>query len=222
VRGTLVHRLLETLDFAGGSPADAARVAAVAAELHVQASSSECSQIADLLTAARSTELAGRLAAAGLRREVPFAFVAGPVDTLVTGRLDAVVSEPGGGCLVVDYKSDRVNAADDLAALVDREYGAQRLIYALAALHAGDTDVEVVHWFLDRPGEWVSARFDAAEMTVLQAQLTSRMRLVGTRGYSVSDQPHTGLCTGCPGRGTLCSWSLDATIGSRATETARD
>ncbi len=222
VRGTLVHRLLETLDFAGESEVDAARVAAVAAELEVQAPASECSQIAELLAAARSTELAGRLAASGLRREVPFVFVAGPAETLVTGRLDAVVSEPGGGCLVVDYKSDRVNAADDLAALVDREYGAQRLIYALATLHAGHTDVEVVHWFLDRPHEWVSAHFEATEMTVLQAQLTSRMRQVGTRGYSVSDQPHVGLCTGCPGRGTLCSWTLDATMGSRVGETARD
>ncbi len=51
--------------------------------------------------------------------------------------IDLLASEADGGALVVDYKSDRVGAGVDLEALVERDYGVQRLLYALAVLRDG-------------------------------------------------------------------------------------
>ena len=51
---------------------------------------------------------------------------------LVTGVIDVLAREADGGLLVVDYKSDRLDASERLAAAVERDYGLQRLIYALA------------------------------------------------------------------------------------------
>ena len=73
--------------------------------------------------------------------------------------IDLLAEESDGGCLVVDYKSDRLAGADDLDALVRREYSVQRLVYALAVLRDGAPRVEIAHWFLERPEEWVAAGY---------------------------------------------------------------
>jgi ATP-dependent exoDNAse (exonuclease V) beta subunit len=91
-------------------------------------------------------------------REQPFAFVAdetggGP---LINGYLDVVAREPDGTLLVVDYKTDAVGDAD-LERLTERDYGAQRLAYALAGLAAGARTVEVAHCYLERSEELASA-----------------------------------------------------------------
>jgi ATP-dependent exoDNAse (exonuclease V) beta subunit len=216
LRGTIVHRLLEQLDFSADRPVDGERVGAVATELDATVPAGERERIAQMVQNARVTPLGARLASTALRRELSFAFAVGPSDTLVTGRLDAVSDEPGGGCLVVDYKSDRVGAGEDLDVLVGQRYGAQRLIYALAALRAGYTEVEVVHWFLERPLEPVGARFVAAEASALEARLDGQIERIRERPYAVSDAPHERLCSGCPGRGTLCSWSFADTVGQGA------
>jgi hypothetical protein len=217
-RGTLVHRLLETLDFAADDPLGADDVAAQAGELGIAPTAAECSAIAAVVQAARRTPLAARLAVAGVRRELPFAFSVGPSEVLVTGRLDAVVGADGGPCLVVDYKTDRLRDGEDLEAVVGERYGTQRLIYALAALQAGHSEVEVVHWFLERPREWAHARFSAAQAVDLREGLAHKLAHIQARGYVVSDTPHVALCTGCPGRGTLCSHSLAATFAVRPGE----
>lgn len=215
-RGVLVHKLLESFDFADPHPPSPQEVSAVARELGVATSPSEREQIAELVRSAAETELAKRLAAAErLRREYPFAFALSTDEPLVSGVLDLLAVESDGGWLVVDYKSDRVTQTEDLEALVEREYGAQRLLYTLAALKAGAPRVEIVHWFLERPHERVCARFHAAEQPLLQERLRTRIELARERAFAVSEIPHRGLCLTCPGRARLCSWDAADTLRER-------
>jgi ATP-dependent exoDNAse (exonuclease V) beta subunit len=219
-RGAIVHRLLESADFGRPSRFSVAQAAAAAHELGVRATSSECEEMAALANAATDgaasagpgTRLAG---AEDVRREHSFAFSLGAGEPLVEGVIDVLAREPGGDFLVVDYKTDRVQGEEPLAELVEREYELQRVIYGLAALRAGAPAVEVVHWFLHRPGAWVSARFQASDAPALQARLTERLRRAGARGYVVSEAPHRGLCETCPGRLGLCSWSDAQTLRER-------
>jgi ATP-dependent exoDNAse (exonuclease V) beta subunit len=209
VRGVLVHRLLQSLDFAAApSEGDIGRVAR---ELSLRVSPRERRALAELLRGACASALAQRLRTPGLRREHPFAFSIGPNHPLVTGVLDALLIEPA-GALVVDYKSDRIGADEDLEVLVERHYGAQRLLYALAVLHHGAPQVEVIHWFLERPEEWIGATFLAAEIPALERELLARAARVRELGFAVSRTPHRELCSTCPGRGTLCSWSDAETL----------
>lgn len=213
-RGTLIHRLMETLDFAGSRPISPEDVAGAARELGLRVGERERAEIAGLIVAASAVELAGRVAAARtVRREHPFAFSAGPQAPLITGVIDLLASEADGAELVLDYKSDRVGAEVDLEALVESDYGAQRLLYALAALRGGATSVEIVHWFLERPREWVSACFVAADRDELERRLAARVERVGDGAFAVSPRPHRGLCLTCPGRAGLCSWDESETLG---------
>jgi ATP-dependent helicase/nuclease subunit A len=215
-RGTLVHRLMETLDFAGSRPVSPERVAAVAGELGLRVERDEREEIAELIATASAAAPAVRVAAArSVRREHSFAFSPGPHLPLITGVIDVLASEADGGQLVVDYKSDRVGAAIDLEALAQREYGAQRLLYALAVLRAGAARVEIVHWFLERPLEWVSVAYAASERGELEARLRARLDDARARDLSVSPSPHRGLCLTCPGRGGLCSWGEADTLRER-------
>jgi ATP-dependent exoDNAse (exonuclease V) beta subunit len=215
-RGTLIHRLMETLDFGGRRPVSPERVAAVARELGLRVGRAEREEIAELIAAASAAAPAARVAAArSVRREHPFAFSLGRHLPLITGVIDVLASESDGGELVVDYKSDRVGAEVDLEALVQREYGVQRLLYALAVLRGGAAGVEIVHWFLERPGEWVSVAHAASERGELEARLRARLTDARAGDFSVSQWPHRGLCLTCPGRGGLCSWGESETLRER-------
>ncbi len=219
-RGVLVHRLLESFDFAPTKLPFEERptpreVSSAARELGIATSAPEREEIAQLVRSAAGTALAQRIAATGsVRREHPFTLLL-PGEQLMVGVLDLLARESSGGWLVVDYKSDRVAAGEDLEALVEREYGAQRTLYALAALHAGAPRVEVVHWFLERPREWVRAGFGAEQRAGLQEQLLARLERARTRGFAVSEVPHRGLCLTCPGRARLCSWNAADTLRER-------
>ena len=268
VRGTIVHRLLESLDFLPAAAPSTEDVARVAHELGVRVAPDEREELAALLRAALDTPLAARLAAlcAGARREHPFALtlaapaasrsrdtviveslacdplpvtveslVRDPVPTaveplafgpptaprlngvLLTGVLDLLAREPepSGGMLVVDYKSDRVAPDEDLSALVEREYSIQRLLYALAVLCNGAPQVEIVHWFLQRPSEPVGAVFVAADRPRLEEAVARLVRSAHARSFTVSEDPHRGLCLTCPGRSGLCSWNDSMTLRER-------
>ncbi len=217
LRGTIIHRLLETLDYARDGAPSAADVAILAREEGVRVDPREREEMAALLSKALDTELAARLAAAtrGVRREYPFAFSLGRDEPLVTGVIDLFVREPDGGVLVVDYKSDRVGAEDDLGAVVEREYAIQRLVYALAVLAGGGPHVEIVHWFLHRPWEPIAARYTAADKPELEDRVAELARRARTRAFTVSREPHRGLCLTCPGRSGLCSWSDSDTLRER-------
>jgi ATP-dependent helicase/nuclease subunit A len=211
-RGTLLHRLLEHVDFARPRIPDARQVGGVARELGLRVSAGEREEIRSLLRGATHSRLAARLAKVErVRREHGFAFALAPGQRLVSGVIDLLCSEPAGE-LVIDYKSDRIDDEDALDALVEREYGVQRLIYALAVLRSGVARVEVVHWFLQRPQEWVSATFQAPERGRLEGLLAERIAASQEHGFAVSAMPHRGICEGCPGRGTLCSWDQALTL----------
>ena len=254
VRGTIVHRLLESLDFLPAAAPSTEDVARIAHELGVRVAPAEREGLAALLRAALDTPLAARLAAlsAGARREHPFALTLaapeaprsrdavtvespardpvpavveplalGPLTAsqldgvLLTGVLDLLAREPSGGMLVVDYKSDRVAPGEDLSALVEREYSIQRLLYALAVLCDGAPHVEIVHWFLQRPSEPIGAVFAAGDRPRLEEAVARLVRSAHARSFTVSEDPHRGLCLTCPGRSGLCSWSDSMTLRER-------
>jgi ATP-dependent helicase/nuclease subunit A len=216
LRGTIVHRLLESIDFARAvvSPEDVARVAR---ELGARVSSSEREEIARLLGRALDTDLAARLAAAsrGARHEYPFAFSLASAEPLITGVIDILAREPDGGLLVVDYKSDRVGPEDDLEEVVERDYSIQRLLYALAVLRDGAPRVEIIHWFLHRPSEPIGAVYTAADKPELEDRMAELVQNARAHSFIVSQDPHRGLCLTCPGRSGLCSWNDSDTLRER-------
>jgi ATP-dependent exoDNAse (exonuclease V) beta subunit len=211
-RGTLVHRLLESIDFSRATHPPAA-VARVAREFGLRVGRREREEIAALVAAASAGPPAARVAAAkSAHREHPFAFSLGEGQPLMTGAIDVLAREADGGYLVLDYKSDRVAANADLDALVERDYGLQRLVYAIAVLRAGAPKVEIVHWFLERPDWWVASRHPASELGALERRLRARIARARARAVLVSEHPHRGLCESCPGRAGLCSWSEAETL----------
>ncbi len=205
-RGTVVHALLERLDFRRPAvPQPAAIIAAAARE----PSAEELDEIAALIGRFSTTELCKRLGrATGVRREQRFAFALG--SALITGVLDVIGLERGGGTLIVDYKTDRLDGGDP-GAIVAREYETQRLTYALAALTGGGSQVEVVHVFLERSDEPVSATFAAAEARELETRLKAVAAGALEGRFAVAEMPHRALCAGCPAEGGLCSWPLEMT-----------
>jgi ATP-dependent helicase/nuclease subunit A len=212
-RGTLVHRLMELLDFARPRPPSAEDVAAAGRELGMRVGEGERVEISQLIETAGRATLATRIAAARtVRREHPFAFSLGPQEPLITGVIDLMAGERDGGYLVLDYKSDRLAPGVRLGDLVERDYAVQRLLYALAVLREGALQVEVVHWFLERPEEWASARYTAADRAALEEQLAERLARARERPFAVSPRPHRGLCLTCPGRVGLCSWGEAETL----------
>ncbi len=229
VRGKIVHRLLESLDFLSSAAAPSTEdVARIGRELGVRVAVKEREELAALLRAALDTQLAMRLAAvaAGARREHPFAFAldlprAKPTEprredaVLLTGVLDLLAREPDGGALVVDYKSDRVGPDADLGEVVEREYLIQRLLYALAVLADGAPRVEIVHWFLHRPSEPIGAVFVQHDRPRLEDAVAALVKGARAGSYTVSEDPHRGLCLTCPGRSGLCSWSDSMTLRDR-------
>jgi ATP-dependent exoDNAse (exonuclease V) beta subunit len=212
-RGTLVHRLMETHDFAAPGLPDERRVEAAAVELGMQTGPADREEIAAVIGEALRSPLAARIAAArSRRREHPFAFSLGEETPLITGVLDLLCEETDGTALVVDYKSDRLSAEEDPETLVARDYAVQRLLYALAVLRQGALVVEVVHWFLARPQTPAVARYTLAERPTLEEELAKRLAGDWTEPYAVSPRPHRGLCLTCPGRGGMCSWSEEETM----------
>ena len=207
VRGTLVHALLEE-----HGPA-APRVAAVAAAHGIALTAAEAADVARLADAFVESPLAARIARArSVHREHAFAVALG--DTLLTGVVDVLAGERGSAQLVVDYKSDALADDTDLAAYVAERYAVQRRVYALAALRAAATRVEVAYAFLERPDEPVSERYEAADADRLEDELLELAAGMLAGDYPVSSDPHRALCETCPGRRGLCSWPEERTLAA--------
>ncbi|HEX8976189.1 MAG TPA: UvrD-helicase domain-containing protein [Solirubrobacteraceae bacterium] len=211
-RGLVLHALLERVNFrAPLAPGpDAIRAAALAAG---QSAPGEAATAELIGTVERflASPLRKRLAQVSEpRREERFTFPLAGV--LFTGAIDVLAREPGGRVLVVDYKSDRLDARGaDPARLVATVYGTQCLIYALAALHAGAVQVEVAYCFLEDPDRPVSVLHGRSELPQLEAELRQRAGPVLRHEFRVAETPHRGLCAGCPAEGGLCSWPVEAT-----------
>lgn len=216
-RGTIVHLLLESVDFAHPLPPSEQDVAAVARRIGARVDSREREDITALIASALAAEPAAHLGRTRrIRTEHPFAFSLAPEEPLVTGVLDLIVEQPDGSSLIVDYKSDRLASGEELEQLVRRDYAIQRLLYALAAIEDGAHRVEVAHWFLERPSSWVSAWFVSDEQSRLREQVLSRLAAVRATGFAVTQAPHRKICLTCPGRGGLCSWGETRTLSERS------
>ncbi|HEY6757854.1 MAG TPA: UvrD-helicase domain-containing protein [Baekduia sp.] len=213
-RGSLAHALLEELDFADPRPPTEDAVRQAAALMEAELTDADVVDLQQLVAAFADSTLAARLAAAhDVRRE--HGFVVGLGDErapLLNGIIDVIVFEEGGGALIVDYKSDVVDAATDLEAYVEADYKAQRRIYALAALGAGATDVEVAHLFLHRPGEPATAIYDRNDVPRLRDELDQLVAGIAQGRFRPTDTPHRALCLTCPGRRALCHHPEDLTL----------
>jgi ATP-dependent exoDNAse (exonuclease V) beta subunit len=222
-RGSVVHELLERLDFAAPLVPDAAAVRDLLEARGLEASDRDVESVRSFIASFTESELLARIAGARkARRELPFVFnlppEAGRRDSLlVNGVMDVHAVEHDGTALVLDYKTDPVGEGGT-EALVGASYSTQRLVYALAALKAGAERVEVVHLFLERPDEPAVQTFTADELPALEAELQGLAAgLVGWQ-FAPTQQPHRGLCATCAARPGLCSWDEDRTLADlRAT-----
>jgi len=218
-RGSIVHQLLEKIDFADPRPPPRDEMAALLRSYGGPVLDEDIADLARLVAGFGASSLAGRIArAGGIRRELPFAFTLatagqrarGERTLLLNGVVD-VYAEEGERLLVVDYKSNRLGDRDP-AAVTEDSYSVQRTVYALAALRAGAPSVEVVYVFLERPEETVHSVFAAADSADLEAQLRALAGGVLEGRFEPAAKPHRGLCAGCPGQAALCSWGLDDTL----------
>jgi ATP-dependent helicase/nuclease subunit A len=213
LRGTVVHGLLERLDFERPLVPTEADVAA-AIEMHgVDALPGDVADVRDLVGRLAGSALLERIAGARrVRTELPFAFTL-EVDNrslLINGVVD-VHADEGARTLVVDWKSDALGDRDP-EAVVGTDYETQRLIYALAALRAGTEVVEVVHCFLERPDEPAVALFEAVDAERLERELLGLAKGVVEGRFQPSPDPHFSLCADCPGRAALCVHEPELTL----------
>jgi ATP-dependent helicase/nuclease subunit A len=216
LRGTVVHGLLERLDFVRPVvPGDDEIAAAI--ELHgVDASPDEVADIRAMVERVASSELRSRIASARrVRTELPFAYTLTPPGSggrslLINGLVD-VHADEGARVLVVDWKSNPLEDLDP-EALTAREYSTQRLVYALAALKAGAEVVEVAHCYLDLPDEPAVAVYEAADLARLEQELLRLAEGLVEGRFEPSAEPHFSLCADCPGRAALCVHEPELTL----------
>src|SRR5262249_1574352 len=159
LRGSLVHKALEDLDFDDPKPPDAEIVKAFGDEAGASLTDEEVEEIRAFVQAFTDSPLRARLTAARhITREAWFAFALEPDGSgpLVRGIVDVLAKEADGTHLVVDYKTDHVPEDSTPAEYIARNYETQRLVYALAALRAGAPAVEIAYCLLESPGEPVT------------------------------------------------------------------
>jgi ATP-dependent helicase/nuclease subunit A len=198
--GDAVHRILELVPL--GDPRAPARdeLEATVREWYPTATDSELDLIERLVAAFCDSQLARRIAALpGAQVERSFAFEHEGV--LLHGRLDVLWRE-GERALVVDYKSNALEEAEPTA-IVEADYRTQRLVYALACLRDGATEVEVAYQFLERPEDVVSATFTAADAPALESELSALIARI--RAADFRPQPSEFVCADCPALDLVCA-----------------
>jgi ATP-dependent helicase/nuclease subunit A len=218
VRGTLVHELLEGLDFGHPTVPSEAEVVSLIEAHGATVRAEEVADLRDMVERFAASELRERIAGAQrVRTELPFAFTlappgAGGRSLLVNGVVDVHATEPG-GLLVVDYKSNPLEGREP-AELTVESYSTQRLVYALAGLRGGAERVEVAYCFLERPEQPEVAAYAAADAGRLEAELLGLAAGVVESRFEPAAEPHLELCGTCPGRAALCSWDEQFTLRS--------
>ena len=185
--GDAVHRLLE-LPAAGP---EAVR------EWYPTVGDDELERIGELVDAYRRSELAAR--AEGARAELAFAFEHDGV--LLHGRFD-LYKRDGGRALVVDYKTNLLGESAP-EAIVEADYGLQRLVYALACFRAGAEEVEVVYHFLERADAVVSTTFDRDDVGALEAELSAAIARIDAGEFVPT--PSEFACMDCPALDVVCA-----------------
>jgi len=196
--GDAVHGLLERIDLAAPRVPD--DFEALVRARYPFARDDELVRIRELTAAYCTSELAQRVASLpAAAAERPFAFEHD--DVLFHGRLD-VLHIGNGQALVVDYKT---NVLDERAPadVVEGEYHLQRLVYAIVCLRAGAGEVEVVHQFLERPDAVVSAAFTHADLSGLEAELSTAIAHIQAGEFRPT--PGEMVCSDCPVLGLVCA-----------------
>jgi DNA helicase-2/ATP-dependent DNA helicase PcrA len=169
-------------------------------ERYPHATAEDEARIEQMLASWRGSELAARLAALeGVALELPFAFEVDGV--VIRGRFDAFHRNGNGAALVVDYKTNFLGERipDEV---VDRSYGHQVAIYALAALLSGASSVEVAYAFLDRPGAVAVRRFSAGDVEGLREGIRASLTPIREGRFEASPGFH---CADCPALDLLCA-----------------
>jgi ATP-dependent exoDNAse (exonuclease V) beta subunit len=198
--GDAVHRLLELIPLDAPVSPPRSQLETTVRSWYPPATDSELDRIAGLVDAYCASALARRVAALpGARPERPFAFEQDGV--LLHGRLD-VLWRDGEKALVVDYKSNALEGADP-ATIAGDEYRVQRLVYALACLRDGASDVEVVYQFLERPEDVVSETFTVDDTGALEAELSAAIARI--RHGTFEPTPGEFVCADCPALDLLCA-----------------
>jgi hypothetical protein len=163
----------------------------------------------DLLAPLREwlgSELHRRIEAEATRVRAEVPLLLGLGKTVLRGSIDLLVERGERPPLVVDYKTDRLGAADPATRAT--RYETQRAIYALAASEAlGAPEVEVAYVFLERPGEPVLDTLEHMQMTAARQHLETTIRRIAEGEFPVAAQARRDwdLCRGCPALGNLCS-----------------
>ncbi|MGA2265755.1 MAG: UvrD-helicase domain-containing protein [Phycisphaerae bacterium] len=201
--GTLLHRCMELLDFAHPQPARAL-VTAAACQLHLEEAAdldAVAEEFGAMLDRLAAQPLWASLASAqATLRELDFTSSVGPA--VLRGQIDLLYQDAGGAWRIVDYKSDRVDAAgvEEHA----RRYELQILAYAAAAArHLGQPPVEAVLYFL-RPGLAYTLSITKASLAAAEQRLTETARqLVAARRSGCFQRRDGRHCAICP-YGPLC------------------
>lgn len=138
------------------------------------------------------SELAARLSDPATRRELPFTLAHDGV--LFHGRFDALHLSAS-RALLVDYKTNRLEGRDP-DAIVERDYTHQLTVYALAALRAGASDVDIAYVFLEQPDQPVVRHFTSADEASLEASLSSAIARINQGVFEPT--PSEFVCSECP------------------------
>ncbi len=196
--GDAVHRALEQVDLA--APSTPANLRDVVRGWYPAVSELELDRVESLVSAYCASPLASRIAdLGGARVERPFAFDLDGV--LLNGRLD-VLWRDGSSALVLDYKTNVLDGRLPRD-VVESEYRAQRLVYALACFRAGVDDVEIVYQFLDAPEDIVSASFGRDDVERLERELGAAIARI--REGDFRPTPSSFACSGCPALDRVCA-----------------
>ena len=196
--GDAVHVLLEGLDLR--SPRRPDDLAESVRARYPLATDEEIARIGGLVEDYCRSEIAQRLAGLeGATVERSFAFEQDGV--LLHGRLD-VFHEADGRALVVDYKTNVLEDASP-AEVVEREYGLQRLVYALACLRAGASEVEVVYQFLERPDDLVTQCYKVEDVPALEEELSRAIAAIQAGEFKPT--PSDYACSTCPALDLVCA-----------------
>ena len=218
IRGSLVHLLLERLDFARPAPPAAEEVVALGAAHGLELEPAHVEDIRAQVAAFVASPLCARLAAArGVRREAGFAFALerGGGGPLLTGFVDVLAREADGTVLVVDYKTDRLADDEEPEQLIARAYATQRMVYALAALDDGARARRGrVRACWSAPASPSSPPSRRPTRPRSPARCSISPRGVLAERWPVADRPHRELCGECPARAGLCSWPEELTLRS--------
>jgi RecB family exonuclease len=205
--GVAVHSLLEWGARNGWRDPGAERAAAALREQDLEGSPQEVERALGLARAWADSPLIAELEGCKLTPEAPFVLaVAG---TLVRGSIDLLAERPGGGVIVVDYKTDRLGDGDPVQAAA--RYEVQRDLYALAASSRG-APLQTAYVFLEQPGEPIVETFGPEDLEQARARIEAIVERLGEGHFEVTPQPHAALCHDCPARHRLCSYPKELTM----------